>query len=207
MELFPIGLGNRLEKRPKRTRASLVEQSLRIDAADLRRSAVFRHGDSGRLIWTLGPTEIATARYAFTSQSAGADELAIELQRGNERRRTRLVLTTTSPNFGGVRFWFCCPRCSRRARTLFVTEQELAPACRSCHGLQYRSAQKHDARVDALRKDEAKMYGMLFDSSGTLLARLRRLRLIIKALRAIERDHAKRMSGRLKETCNNGCLR
>lgn len=207
MEQFPIGLGNTLKKRPKRKRAGLVEECLRIDAADLRRSAVFRHGDGGRLIWTLGPTEIATARYAFTSQSAGAGELAIELQCGSERRRTRLVLTTTTPNFGGVRFWFQCPRCSRRARTLFVTEQELEPACRSCHGLQYRSAQTQDARVDALRRDEDKMVAMLSDESGTLSARLRRVRLVAKALRAIERDQVKRMSARRKETCSNGYLR
>lgn len=206
MEQAANDLGIPPPKVPKRTRAGQVEESLRIDAAHLRRSEVFQHGDAGRLIWTLGPTEIATARYAFT-QMAGAGELAIELQRGNERRRTRLVLTATTPNFGGFRFWFQCPRCSRRAQTLFVTQQKLEPACRTCHGLQYRSAQAHDARVDALRRDEDKMVAMLSDESGTLSARLRRLRLVAKALRAIERDQAKRMSARRKETCRNGCLR
>lgn len=189
----PIHLGKALEKLPKRKRAALVEECLKIDCADLRRSAVFRHGESGRLIWTLGPTEIATARFAFTSQSSDAGELAIELQRGNERRRARLVLTTTSPAFGGVRFWFQCPQCSQRTRTLFVTEQELDPACRGCHGLQYRSAQDHDARVDQLRKDESKMRAMLQHESGTLAARLRRAKLLAKVITNVEWRNAKKM--------------
>lgn len=196
MEQAPIGLGNRLENRPKRTRAGLVEQCLRIDAADLRRSAVFRGGVRGRMSWTLGEVEIAWATYCFTPQSDGAGELDLEFHRAEQKKRMRIALQSTTPNFGGIRFWLTCPRCRRRARTLFATQRELQPACRRCHGLQYISAQTHDARVDALRKDEAKMFATLFDSSGTLLARLRRIRLAAKAVTAIERDQAKRAGRR-----------
>lgn len=205
MEQAPIDLGNRLENRPKRTRAGLVEECLRIDAADLRRSVVFRDGASGRLIWTLGEVEIVTAKFGFARQSAGSAELELDYQRGEQRNRTAISLETTTPHFGGVRFWFRCPRCNRRARTLFATKRELEPACRSCHGLQYRSAQTRDARVDELRDDQEKMIAMLFDSSGPLSARLRRIRLVANAVKAIERDQAKRMRARRKETCSDGC--
>lgn len=198
MEPPAIDLGDFAEKHQPRKRAALVEECLRFDVADLRRIAAFRHGAGGKLSWMLGQAEIAAARYAFISQGAGAGELAIELQRGAELRRTRLVLTTTVPHFGGARFWFRCPHCGRRGRTLFATDRKLEPACRRCHGLQYRSAQTHDARVDELRKDAPKMAAMLFDNSGTLWARLRRVQLVAKAMTAIEREQAKQIPSRRK---------
>lgn len=197
MEPSAILLGNALEN-PKRKRAALVEDCFRIDAADLRRSAVFRHGESGRLIWTLGDVEIAWATYCFTRQADSAGELEFEFHQADQRKRTRIALETTIPHFGGKRVWLTCPRCERRMRTLFAKQRELEPACRGCHGLQFRSAQGHDARVDALRKNEEKFLAMLFDSAGTLSARLSRVRLVAKTLKAIEREQAKRMRARRK---------
>lgn len=189
---FPLGIP--LEKSPRRKRAGLVEESLRIDAADLRQSAVFRDGFRGRMSWTLGDVEIAWATYCFARQSGGAGELDLEFHRAGQKNRTRIALETTFPHFGGIRFWMACPKCRRRIRTLFAPELE--PACRRCHGLQYRSAQTQDARVDELRHNEEKMAALLCDRSGTLSARLRRIRLVAKAVTAIERDQAKR-AGRL----------
>ena len=46
------------------------------------------------------------------------------------------ALTTTTPRFGGLRYWFLCPRCGRRVGKLYHLERW---ACRRCHDLAYPS--------------------------------------------------------------------
>ena len=53
-------------------------------------------------------------------------------------------LTTTEPNFGGIRYWLVCPNCGRRAGKLYVTDEmlQMSPEvrryeCRLCLGLVY----------------------------------------------------------------------
>jgi len=48
-----------------------------------------------------------------------------------------VAITRTACGFGGHRVWFVCPACCARAGTLFAVGRILA--CRSCHGLAYRS--------------------------------------------------------------------
>ena len=56
---------------------------------------------------------------------------------------------------GFSRRWYArCPQhCRRRARKLFLRCGMLEFACVSCCGLQYETAQTHDARIDACRRD------------------------------------------------------
>jgi len=57
-------------------------------------------------------------------------------------------LQTTQPNFGGVRWWFSCPRtvdgeeCGRRVGKLYRTPEGQHFACRHCLDLAYESCQK-----------------------------------------------------------------
>ena len=46
------------------------------------------------------------------------------------------VLTSTTPRFGGLRYWFLCPRCGRRVGKLYHVERW---ACRRCLNLAYQS--------------------------------------------------------------------
>lgn len=71
-----------------------------------------------------------------------------------------IELETTPCNYGGERFWFLCPMevngsvCGKRAGKLYLPPGEKLFGCRHCCDLTYESSQKHDARVDALIKDE-----------------------------------------------------
>ncbi|MFT8600103.1 MAG: hypothetical protein ABF709_07910 [Leuconostoc pseudomesenteroides] len=47
----------------------------------------------------------------------------------------KVKLTTTSPNYGGVRYWFVCPICDKRKGTLYDVRSVMA--CRSCAKLYY----------------------------------------------------------------------
>ncbi len=48
-----------------------------------------------------------------------------------------VAITRTACRFGGYRQWFVCPSCKGRAGLLYFAGDSLA--CRSCHGLAYRS--------------------------------------------------------------------
>ncbi|MDI6614102.1 hypothetical protein QMA64_05850 [Leuconostoc suionicum] len=47
----------------------------------------------------------------------------------------KVKLTTTSPNYGGVRYWLVCPVCGKRKVTLYDVKSVMA--CRSCAKLYY----------------------------------------------------------------------
>lgn len=48
-------------------------------------------------------------------------------------------VTTTTPHYGGVRWWWLCPNCGRRVRILYGGRRFL---CRHCQNLTYETAQK-----------------------------------------------------------------
>jgi hypothetical protein len=50
-----------------------------------------------------------------------------------------IELTPSKTAFGGIRFWFKCPKCSNRAGTLFVHPLSQEIGCRKCLDLEYRS--------------------------------------------------------------------
>lgn len=50
-----------------------------------------------------------------------------------------VTLTTSKTGFGGLRYWFKCPSCSKRVGTLFVHPIASKIGCRSCLALEYRS--------------------------------------------------------------------
>lgn len=62
-------------------------------------------------------------------------------------------LVTTSPNFGGIRWWFICPLCKEaRCAKLYMPPGRPYFGCRPCHNLTYQSSQESDKRVSRLRK-------------------------------------------------------
>ncbi len=60
------------------------------------------------------------------------------------RIKDMVRLQTTRPHFGGVRWWFSCPRqgCARRVGKLHRIPEERYFACRDCLDLSYRSSQQ-----------------------------------------------------------------
>jgi hypothetical protein len=49
----------------------------------------------------------------------------------------------TPCHYGGCRWWFWCPSCSRRCRILYQPCDEAIFACRTCHNLTYSSQQEY----------------------------------------------------------------
>lgn len=84
--------------------------------------------------------------------------LQYTLTRTGERLDYRVELVSTSPHYGGLRWWFICPAsvggrtCERRARKLYIAGKYYA--CRQCCQLSYRS-QREDDMSRALSKAQA----------------------------------------------------
>ncbi|HBY1513290.1 TPA: hypothetical protein MIQ52_000387 [Klebsiella aerogenes] len=51
-----------------------------------------------------------------------------------------VALATTSPRYGGVRWWYVCPECGKRKTSLYLSGTALR--CRQCAGLHYASQNK-----------------------------------------------------------------
>jgi hypothetical protein len=64
-----------------------------------------------------------------------------------------LTLTCTDTPSGGNRWWFQCDGCKSRAEFLYRPVLARLYRCRRCHRLVHGSAQRHDARVDRLRRN------------------------------------------------------
>lgn len=54
----------------------------------------------------------------------------------------RIFLTSTRPNYGGFRYWFSCPICSKRVWKLYLALGSKYFLCRDCQNLTYTSCRE-----------------------------------------------------------------
>lgn len=100
----------------------------------------------------------------------------------------RIPITTTSCNYGGVRYWFKCPLtvngkyCGKRVGKIYLPPLGKYFGCRICHNLTYRSCKEHDKRVDKILKNPHlfRAYMESGKSSKNLLALKASLKLLKK---------------------------
>lgn len=91
------------------------------------RSGVFSAGNS-RMKFTLADN-LLWLSYDFTKGPHAGQSMHYSIQ-----------IAETRPNFGGVRLWFLCPTCGRRAGKLHLAR--LKYECRTCGGLTYKSTRE-----------------------------------------------------------------
>lgn len=82
-----------------------------------------------------------SSRWLFHYRLAHADRLLhLSFNHGLPVEQS-IKLDSTTLNFGGVRWWFICPQCSRRVAHLHLPSRAFYFRCRHCYGLTYESAQ------------------------------------------------------------------
>ena len=59
----------------------------------------------------------------------------------------RIMLTTTVPHFGGVRYWYVCPDCRRRVAKLYPFDEDRQFRCRLCRELVYEIQHRKGGRM------------------------------------------------------------
>lgn len=177
------GYGSGYQGRKKGT----VEEARRLDVRDLGRLGVLSLGtfSSGTLTWRRGDGEARGSVHYTLDTFAEYRPHAGELHLFYTRQTTppddvgvTVPLDTVPQPFGGVRWWFQCPRCSRRVRALYLPPGGRVFSCRTCHGLTYESVQKHDARIDWFRRNPEAMLRAFKGRDPSLLA----LRAALKGL-------------------------
>jgi hypothetical protein len=157
----------------------IVEHRL---AVDVRRIA--RNGwTSGTVRRFVGDVVCSSVGYVLDLEGAS---LVLTWASSGVPYRLPVTLTSTAPHFGGVRWWACCPSCSRRCAILYAYGRGFA--CRVCLDLTYEST-REDAfsracrRVDKVRvrhgaprglaRSWGKPHRMRWDTFGRLLERER----------------------------------
>jgi hypothetical protein len=134
---------------------TLVEDCRSLDVRELVRAGALRPGleTRGRRAWRnrLGQ-EVASIGYrAAATSDAGTLRLAYRLGRpgGEQAFLYEVPLVTTALPSGGRRWWFLCPgrrgqgpACGRRVAVLYLPPRGRVFACRTCHGLAYRSSRE-----------------------------------------------------------------
>jgi hypothetical protein len=173
------------------TKATTVHACRQLDAGGLARDKLLRPG-----VWRTGLLRWQDSRTGEEQASVGWEvrtqaepwwlRLTYTVTCTGEKLSYPVVLQTTRPGFGGLRWWFTCPlvvngvACDRRVGKLYLPPGGKYFGCRNCHRLTYTSAQEHDARVDRLRRNPAALQALLDDSAG---APVGQLLLALKALR------------------------
>jgi hypothetical protein len=171
-----------------------VEACLSIDANRWMREGILKAGihlrGSWRWVYHSGRENTIGYEVNTLDQARPFVRLSYTLTRAATQEREaldyRVALTTTRPRFGGLRWWFVCPlvvkgrACGRRVGRLYLPPRSRYFGCRHCHELTYASAQTHDKRVDALRRNP-ELLAAIVESPGAAIDG--RLILALKALR------------------------
>jgi len=145
---------------PNSSRWGDYEPKTRVENApvvlDITQLGHLEVGTAGTLKWGK-PAEIRAVAQFLIRQEGTHRVVALQLQVswGNQEPANQEIHLVPLPMpQGGVRWLAKCPVCrDRRALKLYVPADGTKLMCRVCAGLLYRSSQKSDPRVSALRAD------------------------------------------------------
>ena len=135
-----------------------TEGALRIDLADCIRKGMMCPGRrvSGTMSWTQVRTQevIGTIGYESCMISAECAWMRLHYTRTppdgpKVARDYRVEVEVTRPNYGGIRWWFLCPKSGRRVQVLYKPGFGDIFASRQAWGLAYQSQrQSPEERAD-----------------------------------------------------------
>ena len=122
-----------------------VEASCDLTVQQLKRYGMLESGFTAIPIeWVMNQTGKRT-KIVIAVELSTDDPFAIFMYTLTDRDGNKtdykyaVSLVTTPCNFGGVRYWFACPLCSRRVGGLYLVLGDAYFVCRQCNNLTYRS--------------------------------------------------------------------
>ncbi|MCL4353433.1 hypothetical protein M1615_03145 [Patescibacteria group bacterium] len=95
----------------------------------------------------ISPYDLGTLQLVELSEKLSVDELTrlankefkkLFLTANTDVLGVQIKLTTSKTKFDGERFWFICPRCSRRVGVIYRHIVNSLIGCRKCLNLKYR---------------------------------------------------------------------
>jgi hypothetical protein len=148
-----------------------AEQCYGLDLAALNRAGFLEPlaKVSGPWRWNTNtdPETTAAVSVALDLRQLDSPTFTITYAAGEEPSSISGALLTTCPGYGGVRYWFECPRCGRRRRVLYAypSLSRKRFACRRCHGLRYYS--HRESREDRCLRRARKSWRRARSTNGT----------------------------------------
>jgi hypothetical protein len=136
------------------TRKRTVEECFSLSIDKLVRDGMLLAGIQGHggLTWTNKATGVETASASYDVDTLDSADpcicLGYTLTHTGQATRQTIQLTTTPLPWGGIKWWFICPRCSPaggntlRRRKLYRPPGAIHFGCRRCYDLTYASSQE-----------------------------------------------------------------
>lgn len=128
----------------------VVEEGLTLDLCRLIRQGNIIPGSwvLGSLNWRNVDTGEHSASIGYEANLMHPDDAWMRLKytRNDKPENYTVRLTTTRPNFGGVRWWFICPARNIRTAKLYLASGGDWFASRQAYGMAYRS--QNECRED-----------------------------------------------------------
>jgi hypothetical protein len=165
------GSGNRERWSKKDT----VEDCLTIDANRWKREGILKASVcvAGSWQWTFRSGRRSSISYDVCALDMNTPYVRLSYswtRAGSDPQSENYIvrLTTTRPNYGGLRWWFVCPlfvngrACERRVAKLHLPPGGRFFGCRHCHDLTYTSCQESH-KDDAFYRHSANMMGVDFE--------------------------------------------
>lgn len=124
-----------------------VEDGLTLDLNKLIRDGSIKPGVDwqGTLVWTNTRTGEKVASIGYEANLIKPDNAYMRLHytHNDQPQDYKVRLTTTHPNFGGVRWWFICPVSGCRVGKLYSPPGQPLFASRKVFNLAYQSQREH----------------------------------------------------------------
>ena len=129
-----------------------VEECFSLDVNLLVKDGFIKFGqrDSGVIVWTNQMTGIELGNCEVQTDITNIDDSWISFTYKtltSEQISQGIYLLATTPNYGGIRWWFECPDCGKKAVKLYLAREPYFK-CRKCANLTYNSCQKSRSSYD-----------------------------------------------------------
>jgi hypothetical protein len=126
-----------------------VEECFSLDINMLVRDGFIKFGyrDSDVLVWMNQITGMKLGSCQIEADTTNIDDSWISLTYKtitSEQISQGIYLLATTPNYGGIRWWFECPRCGNKVGKLYIAKEPHF-SCRRCANLTYNSCRNSRA--------------------------------------------------------------
>jgi len=137
-------------RRPEKYNGT-VEECRSLDISEMLRRKWIVPGryTSGIIEWKVRDRVVASITHEDRMDLKPAHLRLYYTRNETNRIDYKVGITTTRPNYGGLRYWFICPSCSKRTRKLYFLGGQGYFLCRTCQGLTYRSC-RESHKLDAI---------------------------------------------------------
>jgi hypothetical protein len=89
-----------------------------------------------------GSNNLFSARFELEIPDPDAGGICLDYDLGGQKVHQYIPLIASTPCFGGLRWWFCCPLTGERVSALYLPPGERGFASRQAYGLSYNSSRE-----------------------------------------------------------------